>query len=113
MISPIFKNGLNEKILIAKKNPKIVLIGDSIISNLTKQYPDMCVCNLLFPKNSLNLALPGLKIENLFFQIINGGIPINTKILFVHIGINNINIHTDVDEIISNVLQNNNTRFPF
>ena len=64
------------------------MIGDSIVSNFTKHCS--YIWNNRFPIKSMNLGIPGDKVEHVWQRICDKGIPKNTKVAVIHVGTNNI-----------------------
>ena len=80
--------------LLQHSSAKILLIGDSLISNLTR-YPD--IWKSYFSKyNTLNFGIPGDKIQNILWRINNLNFPKNCSIKYIFIlgGTNNIDHNT-------------------
>ena len=70
------------------KSSKLVLIGDSIISNFDK-------CNDIFNNffssfGALNFGISGDKIQNVLWRMRNMTLPSSTKYVIIHCGTNNL-----------------------
>ena len=89
--------------LLQQSSPKILLIGDSLISNLSR-YPDIWKSH--FSKhNTLNFGIPGDKVQNILWRINNLNFSkINSiKYVFILGGTNNID-HNSPEEIVNSLI---------
>ena len=77
-----------QNVCIKTPESDFVLIGDSLVANLRKHYPNIWKLN--FPNNSLELGIGGDHIEHVWYRCKHGGLPFNGKIIVTHIGTNNI-----------------------
>ena len=89
--------------LIQKTSAKLLLIGDSLISNLSR-YPD--IWNKYFTNyNTLNFGISGDKVQNILWRISNYDFSNNSSIKCVFIlgGTNNID-HNSPEEIVNGLI---------
>ena len=69
-------------------NPKLVLIGDSVITNFNK-------CNDIFGKfflsfRTLSFGITGDKIQNVLWRVCNMTFPTSVEYVIIHCGTNNL-----------------------
>ena len=88
---------------LQKSPAKILLIGDSVISNLSR-YPDVCKCYFSI-HNTLNFGIQGDKVQNMLWQMNNLNFSKNCSVKFVFIlgGTNNVG-HNSLEEIANSLL---------
>ena len=85
--NPKKKNFINKFAqLCCKATARSVFIGDSIVNNLFRHYPELNIYD------SLLLGISGEIIEELLYRIKNGGIPKRATKVVVHIGTNNLGL---------------------
>ena len=93
-IKPFFNYSRKKKLIfedhrsqcLLNPNVKLVIIGDSIVANFARQYPDMWEGD--FP-HAINLGISGDRIENVWWRILNG-IPTSAQHIIIHVGTNNV-----------------------
>ena len=82
--------------LASTSKANLVFIGDSIVNRLTR-YKHICE-KKFFSYNAINLGIGGNKIQNVFWRIKNGTLPLKTTIFLVlHCGTNNIDNDKPID----------------
>ena len=64
-----------------------IIIGDSIVANFSKHYPDLWDND--FPY-TVNLGIGGDRIQHVWWRILNGGIPAYVPNILIHVGTNNL-----------------------
>jgi hypothetical protein len=106
MLTPVgYSDNRKKRLFNDQKNcssygSKVVFIGDSIVSNFSKFYPDMWEKD--FP-NAINLGIGGDRIENVWWRILNNVVPANAEHVVIHVGTNNIG-RCDHHDIIQGLL---------
>ena len=98
-----YKSFQEHNYLLQQSPAKILLIGDSLISNLTR-YPD--IWKSYFSRhNALNFGIPGDKVQNILWRINNLNFSKITSLKYVFIlgGTNNID-HNSPEEIVSSLI---------
>ena len=90
---------LNNIIFLLQESPaKVILIGDSLISNLSR-YPDVCK-NYFSIHDTLNFGIQGDKIQNVLWRLNNLNFSKNCTIKYVFIlGVTNNVDHNSLEEI--------------
>ena len=81
--------------MLQNSNAELVLIGDSLISNLCL-FPEIWE-NYFLSHNSLNLGVGGDKTQNVLWRVQNMSFPQSVKNVFVLCGVNNIDSNTPED----------------
>ena len=86
--------------LLQESPAKVILIGDSLISNLSR-YPDVWK-NYFSIHNMLNFGIQGDKIQNILWQLnnLNSSKNCSIKYVFILVGTNNVD-HNSSEEIAS------------
>ena len=104
-VIPVPRNGklgwyekFKHNFLLQESPVKVILIGDSLISNL-RSYPDVWK-NYFSIHNTLNFGILGDKIQNILWRLNNLNFPKNSCIKYVFIlgGTNNVD-HNSPEEI--------------
>ena len=88
---------------LLQESPAKVMIGDSLISNLSR-YPDVCK-NYFSIQNTFNFGIQGGKIQNILWQLNNLNFSKNCSIKYVFIlgGTNNVD-HNSPEEIANGLI---------
>ena len=89
--------------LLQESPAKVILIGDSLISNLNR-YPDVWK-NYFSIHNTLNFGIQGVKIQNILWRLNNLNFSKNCSIKYVFIlgGTNNVD-HNSPEEIANGLI---------
>ena len=94
---------IEHKFLLSHSSSKILLIGDSIISNLSR-YPDIWE-RYFISHRTLNFGIPGDKIQNVLWRIQNLNFSNNpsVKYIFILCGTNNLD-HNSPEELVHGII---------
>ena len=81
---------------------KILLIGDSIVSGLTRY--SRVWSKYFEPFDTLNFGSPGDCVENVLWMVQHGELPAKLEIAVIHVGTNNVD-KQNVENIVSEIIK--------